>query len=83
VGGYSRGSIFRAFVPRAQAKELSVISFSVWQSSSQTSLLVSETNYNKGLAGPGRVGSVCVCHSSFSDVTPSNVNGFLLPSQSW
>jgi hypothetical protein len=58
VGGYSWGSIFTAFVPPAQGTELSVISFSVSQSSSQASLLVSETNYNKGLAGSGRFASV-------------------------
>lgn len=58
MGGYSRGSIFRAFVPRAQGRELSDISFSVLQSSSEASLLVSETNYNKGLAGSGRFASV-------------------------
>jgi len=58
VGGYSQGSIFRAFVPRAQGTELSAISLSVWQSCSEASLLVSETNYDKGLAWLGRFASV-------------------------
>lgn len=59
MGGFSRGRIFRAFVPREQGTELSIcISFSVSQSSSEASLLVSETNYNEGLVGSGRFASV-------------------------
>ena len=78
MGGDSRGSIFRAFVPLAQGTELSVISFSVWQSSSEASLFVSETNYNKGLIGSGRFASVIL--PSLTSHHQTSMGFYCLPS---